>query len=235
MKYQEGQSDQYFYKYFYDADNRLTSVQTSRDDKIYDTDATYTYYQHGPVQRVVIGEDKIQGLDYIYTLQGWLKAVNHRQLTSGYDYGQDGVSGTTNQNIPADAFGLILNYYKDDFARTSSQFNNNLSTSTMLYKLSTTHGGYSSSSTDMKSYYTGLISNTTSANGASSTLVTKNAGQPMVNMYLYDELGRLTQSTVDFFSGSAWHSIATGSKSDYYEHFQYDENGNITGVIRNAY
>lgn len=234
VKYQEGQVDQYFYEYNYDADNRLTSVRTSRDNRFWDTDATYKYFAYGPLERKVLGEDKIQGLDYLYTLQGWLKAINHPQLGAGNDYGKDGVAATANEKIPADAFGMVLNYYKGDFNRTGSVFNNGTSSSTgsIVEKLAASHGGYGTSSNDFKSYYNGFISNTISNNAAA---VTNNPGQPMAGMYLYDELGRLTQNTVDFYSGTSVWGGSTGSSSDYYEQFKYDENGNITNVLRNGY
>ncbi|MEZ4827676.1 MAG: hypothetical protein R3C61_15550 [Bacteroidia bacterium] len=41
---------------------------------IWDQDAKYKYYLHGPLARVELEEDLIQGLDYVYTLQGWMQA-----------------------------------------------------------------------------------------------------------------------------------------------------------------
>jgi hypothetical protein len=64
------------HRYTYDADNRLTQVETSVDDWFFATDASYFYYPHGPLARIELGHYKIQGLDYAYTLQGWLKGVN---------------------------------------------------------------------------------------------------------------------------------------------------------------
>src|SRR5688572_16565557 len=52
--YQSGKLDQLIQKYEYDADNRITAVQTSTDGVIFDKDATYNYYQHGPLARVVL-------------------------------------------------------------------------------------------------------------------------------------------------------------------------------------
>ncbi|MCV6629856.1 MAG: hypothetical protein OIF50_08350, partial [Flavobacteriaceae bacterium] len=47
--------DQFIHRYFYDADNRITRVQTSRDNHIWNTDAKYHYYAHGPLARVELG------------------------------------------------------------------------------------------------------------------------------------------------------------------------------------
>ena len=74
--YQYGEEDQFIHRYEYDADNRLTEVYTSIDGFIWDKEAAYTYYLHGPLARVELGEYRVQGMDYYYTLQGWLKGVN---------------------------------------------------------------------------------------------------------------------------------------------------------------
>ncbi|MEO6049382.1 MAG: hypothetical protein ABIQ57_17985 [Candidatus Kapaibacterium sp.] len=68
--------DQFYQRYSYDPDNRLQLVESSRDNVIWDRDARYHYYLHGPLRRVEMGEDSVQGMDYTYTLQGWLKAIN---------------------------------------------------------------------------------------------------------------------------------------------------------------
>ncbi|HEX8546270.1 MAG TPA: YCF48-related protein, partial [Cytophagaceae bacterium] len=78
--YQPGQKDQYLHRYSYDADNRITSVETSIDNVNWTKDAKYFYYKHGPLKRVELGEYNVQGMDYVYTLQGWIKAVNSNNL-----------------------------------------------------------------------------------------------------------------------------------------------------------
>ena len=77
VAYQPGERDQFFHRYQYDDDNRLTAVETSADGVVWEQDAQYRYYAHGPLRRTTLGDDQVQGLDYTYTLQGWLKAVNH--------------------------------------------------------------------------------------------------------------------------------------------------------------
>lgn len=228
VKYQEGQDDQYYYRYAYDADNRITSVSTSRDYIIWDIDARYEYYQHGPLKRTVLGEDMVQGVDFLYTLQGWLKAINHPEIGDGKDIGQDGVSGSANESVAEDAFGMVINYFQGDYSRTGSNFNNATSSGGLLNSLNTTQGA--SGHDSFRSYYNGFIGNIVSNNAAT---VTYNSGLPMAGMYLYDEVGRLVQSTIDFYSGSGWNGNY-GNTSDYYEYFEYDANGNITGVTRNG-
>ncbi len=62
--------------YQYDAENRLTDVYSSADSVTVEHEAHYVYYKHGPLARVLVGANQVQGLDYAYTLQGWLKAAN---------------------------------------------------------------------------------------------------------------------------------------------------------------
>jgi hypothetical protein len=53
-----------------------------------------------------LGEFKVQGLDYYYTLQGWLKGVNlpKQDLLLPMDI-----------NMPKDEFAFNLGYHKDDY------------------------------------------------------------------------------------------------------------------------
>ncbi len=117
VSYQQGNQDQFFHKYEYDADNRLVKAYTSRDNLLWDNDAQYFYYKHGPLARMETGELKVQGTDYAYTLHGWLKGVNSGSLDSSRDIGKDGWSdgGNIHRNFPKDAFGFTLGYYFGDY------------------------------------------------------------------------------------------------------------------------
>src|SRR5690606_15577830 len=89
--YQLGLKDAFYHRYEYDAENRITKVETSRDGIIWDEDANYEYYLHGPLARTEIGEHNVQGIDYAYTLQGWVKSVNagHKNADMGLDHEKD--------------------------------------------------------------------------------------------------------------------------------------------------
>ncbi len=86
VAYQPGCDDAFYHHYEYDAENRLTEVYTSQGKYgrhipwwaggLWEKDARYTYYKHGPLARMVLGQQQVQGVDYAYTLQGWLKGVN---------------------------------------------------------------------------------------------------------------------------------------------------------------
>ncbi|MHA4810290.1 RHS repeat domain-containing protein [Flavitalea flava] len=83
VDYQPGEADVFYHRYSYDAENRLVEVKTSRDSIVWERDAAYSYYKHGPLARMVFGQLQPQGLDYSYTLQGWLKGVNIGNLLGG--------------------------------------------------------------------------------------------------------------------------------------------------------
>ena len=82
VHYQDGQQDQFHHKYMYDAENRITDVITSSDGVIWNTDASYFYYDHGPLARLELGDEKVQGIDYAYNikvgLRGKLDCQNSR-------------------------------------------------------------------------------------------------------------------------------------------------------------
>ncbi|MFM7859090.1 MAG: hypothetical protein ACKO96_46005, partial [Flammeovirgaceae bacterium] len=114
VMYQYGESDQFIHRYEYDADNRITAAKTSSDGFIWDNDASYQYYLHGPLARTLLGEHKVQGLDYYYTLQGWLKGVNSPTGISAQanDPGADG-NGTS--KFAKDVMAFNLGYYQGDY------------------------------------------------------------------------------------------------------------------------
>ena len=70
--YQDGKWDQFYYQYQYDADNRIVNAYSSRfndaDLGMWNQEATYRYYLHGPLARMELGSAQVQGIDYAYTL-----------------------------------------------------------------------------------------------------------------------------------------------------------------------
>ncbi|MBK7959510.1 MAG: hypothetical protein IPK03_16355, partial [Bacteroidetes bacterium] len=127
VTYQPGKAEQFVYKYQYDADNRLVKASSSVDLINWNKDAQYYYYAHGPLARVEIGNDQQQGVDYAYTIQGWLKSINGvedntsatafnylSQNTAFTDMGRDGVSMSAKSTFGIDAYGLNLHYFSND-------------------------------------------------------------------------------------------------------------------------
>ena len=67
VAYQAGEKDAFYHRYTYDEDNRIVATETSRDGELWETDANYAYYKHGPLSRTTLGQHQVQGLDYAYT------------------------------------------------------------------------------------------------------------------------------------------------------------------------
>lgn len=212
IKYNEGLEDQFFHRYQYDADNRLVLVETSTDGKIWDKDAAYTYYAHGPLKRMEIGEDKLQGIDYVYTIQGWLKGINHASLDKNKDPGKD--NNSTSRFAP-DAFGSNLGYYEGDFKRTNSPFSNTESTTLSPIK--------------DHSLYNGNISTWAAQTKIPSTVTNFLYPGLTGQQFRYDELNRLKKSTFKNYS-NGWNP-----ETDYLSKYDYDANGNITSLTRTAH
>ncbi len=228
IRYNEGFADQFFHKYEYDADGRMVVVKTSRDQVIWDRDLANRYFDHGPLKRAMYGEDSVQGMDYVYTIQGWLKAINHPALGDkpAFDPGSDG----TGNSYAADAFGMILNYYWRDFQHRSggadSPYDSISSDGPSWY--------YQKTGRDL---YDGNIANWTT----NMQTVTPGPGVPTMaypgisaNQYRYDELGRLIQE--DFFHANSIpaHGLSGSVVDDYRSWFRYDPDGSIQRVLRNG-
>ncbi len=106
--YQKGiAAEQFIHKYTYDADDySLTKVETSTNDTSFTEHASYEYYETGGLKRTNIAQG-LQGIDYVYNLQGALKSINHPSLAGTKDPGGDG----------NDLFGMIIDYHNQDYQR----------------------------------------------------------------------------------------------------------------------
>jgi YD repeat-containing protein len=203
--YQPGQRDAFYHRYSYDALNRITNVETSRDSINWDNDAYYQYYKHGPLSRMVLGQEQVQGVDYGYTLQGWLKGVNSTAVTHGYDPGGDGGSGT---QVAKDVFGFALHYYGGmDYSPIGT-----------VYPFA--------SGTNLKPLYNGNIS------AISQNL--PSVGTPLQSNYSYDVLNRLTGMQVSRGLNTGTNMWEPEVLDDFKERVSYDANGNILSYRRNG-
>jgi RHS repeat-associated protein len=111
--YQEGNVGEAFYHHYeYDADQRLIKVETSKDGINKNLEARYYYYLHGPLKRVELGST-LQGIDYVYNIDGALKLINHAD--PNLDPGLDGISGA-NAGFMPDVFGETLDYHDNDYS-----------------------------------------------------------------------------------------------------------------------
>lgn len=220
--YQKGFEDQFFYKYLYNADNKLTQVYTSDNGIIWENDARYSYYRHGPLARTEIGTDKIQGIDHVYNLQGWIKGVNGFSTSSATDIGQDG-NNTSNGNIgylnrnkttSPDVFSYWLSYYQEDYQAIG---NSNTSISNTTVDLNS--GTYN---TNPNNLYNGNIR-------SMYTNIQPFGGLGM--QYNYDQLNRIKLQNAYSFTGA---TNSPASNDAYKMELNYDGNGNIQFMLRNG-
>ncbi|PCJ64359.1 MAG: hypothetical protein COA58_13475 [Bacteroidetes bacterium] len=221
--YQKGNDDQFSHKYIYDADNRLIEAYTSQDNIYWDRDAKYEYYLHGPLSRVTLGELNVQGLDYAYTLHGWLKGVNSNSLDEERDLGQDGYSLGANALVARDVFGFSLHYFEGDYTPINSWNTTNKSNYFLMEE--TTSNGFAQQVGDL---YNGNISRMVTA-------LTKVSNTVVGRAYKYDQLNRISEAfTYSNYSlsGNKW--LTGPASSDYQSSYTYDANGNILTLNRNA-
>ncbi len=109
-------SERFIHQYDYNVAGQLTMVSTSRDDVDYTENAKYYYTETGQLRRTELAEN-LQGIDYVYNVNGQLKAINS-PLSEGFkDPGNDG-PGTN--GFMTDVFGMILDYHSTDYTRTGS-------------------------------------------------------------------------------------------------------------------
>lgn len=220
VRYQPGSADRFYHKYVYDNDNRLVQTLTSTDSLIWDNDAAYTYYKHGPLARTELGHLNVQGIDYAYTAQGWLKGVNANTLDSLRDMGRDG-HATLNPSFAPDVFGFSLGYFNNDY----KPINTAMHQSATAFIADITGSPLAQTQNNL---YNGNISHMVTA---VKPLMQNNA--PMATLYRYDQLNRITQMQTYQSLNIATNQWQTGSaQANYLSAFAYDANGNITKLYR---
>jgi RHS repeat-associated protein len=230
IAYQRGEYDEFYHRYYYDADNRLHEVETSKDSVIWDTDAKYWYYLHGPIARIEIGDKQVQGMDYSYTIQGWLKGINANKLDPYKEMGRDGFHRDSLPSSPPvnpdysylhahfgrDAFGSTIGYFDGDYDAIGSYGNDFL---TDIDDLNSGNAG--------NSLFNGNIRHVSNAIMDETQTPIPRA----VNIYNYDQLNRIKEA-------NTWLTTTTFASAtnndDYKEAFSYDANGNILSLLRNG-
>ncbi|QEC44784.1 hypothetical protein FSB84_25025 [Pseudobacter ginsenosidimutans] len=226
LTYQKDKGDQFFYKYEYDADNRIKSALTSRDGGTWNLEARYSYYLHGPLARVELGKNEVQGIDYAYTLSGWLKAINGKDLIPGEDMGGDGTTFSAAKNFSRDELAFTLGYFNGDYAPIGGSNANAISRKfePEVFPAQTPYAGTGAP------LYNGNISNST------VHMAPEILGAAKGYTYRYDQLNRLLtmrqHTGLPTGHGSIWNK--TSETDDYKESITYDANGNILTFLRNA-
>ncbi len=241
--FQENKPDQYVHHYEYDAENRLVkSYSSTRLEAIHESsidglrpglDANYNYYLHGPLARTELGEIKVQGIDYAYTMMGWLKTVNSDKLLPANDMGKDGYSGSfgaTNyaSDFPKDEMGFSLQYYDGDYQAIASSGGSGdiaLQRAFVSSNAASTNIAYGSNAISPELF-----------NGNISRMITSIAqftsnGVPLVSAYKYDQLNRL--ASAEYYHMNASTAVLTSTQA-WKNTFTYDANGNILSQKRNG-
>lgn len=107
-------TERFVHHYTYNISGQLTDVHTSLNGTTLTKQAHYAYNESGALIRTELAEN-LQGIDYVYNLQGQLKAINHPSLMASNDPGNDGANG-----FAADVFGMQLDYYDGDYTRSAT-------------------------------------------------------------------------------------------------------------------
>lgn len=198
-------SETFVHYYNFDADMRLSTVHTSLTDQLSGRilQAGYQYYMHGPLKRVELG-DRLQGIDYVYNIDGQLKTINHSNVI--YDPGKDGFSN----GFAPDVFGMNLEYYPGDYKRNGTNISSMQAGGTMPS-------------------YAGLVNGQSWFSRKPASVSGLNA--PVMNAYTYDRRQQLTSSNwgvPDYASNSF---LSSGNM--YGENgLSYDRHGNLLSLRR---
>jgi len=221
--YQKGKLEQFSHRYRYDADNRVTHVYTTnifkvkRDSVVSQErlEARYFYLPTGALSRAELGHKQIQGIDYAYTLQGWLKDINGYRSSGtdmydsydSYDIGNDGVIQTDNVNrlFAHDGYASSIQYYQGDYTPVSG---NNY---------------FNELSYDAIPLYNGNIS-------ALSESVYNLGEKGFLKLFRYDKLNRIKRmrTAAHHYDNPGWESVSDNFATDY----AYDWNGNLLFLHR---
>ncbi len=194
------------------------------------------YYAHGPLARVEYGNNHVQGIDYYYTIQGWIKGVNSNILNPHNDGGRDGLTTTGNSNahFAKDAFGYTLGYFSGDYSPIDTSKWNTVS---KRFEANTASSNLLASRNNL---YNGNISHMVTTITKPTFVGIRDSIQfvplPQGTAYKYDQLNRLVEM-------KAWQNINTVNNSwnsgttyagMYYNKFSYDANGSIlTALAKN--
>jgi RHS repeat-associated protein len=230
MSVQTGEADQWHHAYTYDADNRITEVYTSTQTPLLDIsypsqsltnelagnsdwtlEANYFYYAHGTLARTELGNE-LQGLDYIYNLQGWLKGVNATSLDNALDPGGDGTG-----SFSKDVMAFSLHYYQGDYTPIGG---------VALHPACSINYANTTLNTGVGNALNLYNGNIRFMQTTLTDIPTRDA-LPMLNSYKYDQLNRLLESRsyTDGLSSNIWNPTTYDDK--YFNAFTYDANGNI--------
>ncbi|MFT6783879.1 MAG: RHS repeat-associated protein, partial [Saprospiraceae bacterium] len=177
--------------------------------------------------RTEIGDWKVQGSDYAYTINGWLKAVNGNTLDRETDMGKDGAVASykngyssIHSDVSQDVFGFSLGYYEGDYDAINTSAGNTFHNS--LNNINT-GGNYSENLGN--GMFNGNIANLSTALMDENEVVL----DQFAAFYNYDQLHRI--KSMDAYIGDSY-ANATNNTA-YATSYSYDGNGNLEYLTRN--
>ncbi|MEM9920768.1 MAG: RHS repeat-associated core domain-containing protein, partial [Bacteroidota bacterium] len=218
VHYQKGKDDQFTHRYEYDDLNRLTDVftsliETGEEGLLWDRDAKYLYYDHGPMARAEIGHYNVQGMDYAYTLQGWTKGVNSGALVPERDMGRDGsLQPDGRSTVARDALAYTLGYFDGAYKPIGGQ---------------SIEPGLTGSSL-------GATNNLYNGNIRYMSIHNKQFGEPIAFSYNYDQLHRIKDMQSHHNADLTTFNWGSNNSPQYSMSAVYDGNGNIQDLSRNG-
>tara|TARA_R110002096_G_scaffold186511_2_gene365572 strand:- start:4283 stop:9571 length:5289 start_codon:yes stop_codon:yes gene_type:complete len=211
--------------YTYDVEGKLKQVYTSLDGEFKTKQAEYFYYKGGGLKRTEIA-DKLQGEDFVYTLNGTLKSVNSPSLDRSQDPGEDGLVSANNELFQPDIFGMSLDYYQNDYKRSGTFIN--------------AEAGSQGS----------FLGNITQVRWNKRKNPNDNFTQQQMFQYEYDHQNRLTQAEYGLYTAGNCINLPVGqscsnpvnpafvaNSSNNYKvwNITYDANSNLLSLNRNGY
>jgi len=219
----------YTHEYKYDNNSRLIEVMTSSEPGNSEagiTQAKYIYYKHGPLKRVELATN-LQGIDYLYTINGALKSINNPSgiHNANYDPGKDGIPGGNGFN--KDQFAMTLDYYTGDYKPYDSYIRN-VNEGPVAFP-----PGGTPPEPLVKSNYSGSIAVQHWQNRKQSGLQSSKHDS---YIYKYDNYNQLAEAKFGSFNPGSlsglFQSPSFLNSNKYKVNVSYDVNGNISTVER---
>ena len=209
VAYQRDSADQYYHYYEYDADTRLVGAYSGTVAPTYDAQLEITNLQQLALQAT-----------YSYYLHGPLKRMELPQVQQGMDYTYtvDGKLKSINWSEPNadpgndgnDVFGMSLDYFADDYKSTS------LNPSSVNFPREEQYSG----NIRAQQWYSPVDGR-------------PGPGSP-TKAYAYGYDDRQQLANADFGEVNTQTSTVTPSSDYHVEIAGYDDNGNISALIRNG-
>ena len=159
-----------------------------------------------------LGDKKVQGLDYFYTLQGTLKGTNITDIDPNTDPAKDALENTVNQYVAHDEYAFTLGFYENDYKPIDATID--LGAETNAYTNIAAEG-----------LYNGNIAYTI------TDIPTFTTNPTRASKYHYDQLHRIKKSENLQFDGSNFVPLFNNADA-FKTTYNYGADGNLENLIR---